>query len=126
MIQQQTLLKVADNSGAKTVKCINVLGGFKRKFAFLGDVILVSVKELRNASRINSKVSQGEVHKAIVIRTKNKKINKDGLMYFFNENTVVLLNKQGKPFATRIFGPIPKKLKFNQLMKLASLSSGFF
>ena len=72
MIQQQTILKVADNSGAKTVKCIKVLGGFKRKFAYLGDIIIVSVHQLRNRSKTTSKVQKGEIYKALIIRTKTK------------------------------------------------------
>ena len=82
MIQQQTILKVADNSGAKTVKCIKVLGGFKRKFAFLGDIIVVSVQQLRNKSKITSKVQQGEVLKALIIRTKKQKKKKTDLLLF--------------------------------------------
>jgi large subunit ribosomal protein L14 len=126
MIQQQTILKVADNSGAKTVKCIKVLGGFKRKFAVLGDMIIVSIQDLRNKSRNTSKVLKGEVHKAIIIRTKKKKIKKDGSSFFFSENAVSLINKQGKPIATRILGPLPKQLRTNKFIKMASIGSGFF
>jgi len=126
MIQQQTILQVSDNSGAKTVKCIKVLGGFKRKFAYLGDIIIVSIQELRNKSRITSKVFKGEVYKAIIIRTKYNYSKKDGSNFFFNENSVILINRSGKPIATRILGPVPKKLKFNKFMKLVSISSGFF
>jgi large subunit ribosomal protein L14 len=127
MIQQQTILKVADNSGAKTVKCIKVLGGFKRKVAFLGDLIIVSIQHLRNKSRNISKVTKGEVHKALIVRTK-KKINKnDGSFYLFSENAVSLINKQNKPIASRLTGPLPKKLRLNKFLKLASISSsGFF
>jgi large subunit ribosomal protein L14 len=127
MIQQQTILKVADNSGAKTVKCIKVLGGFKRKVAFLGDLIIVSIQQLRNKSRNMSKVTKGEVHKALIVRTK-KKINKnDGSFYLFSENAVSLINKQNKPIASRLTGPLPKKLRLNKFLKLASISySGFF
>jgi large subunit ribosomal protein L14 len=127
MIQQQTILKVADNSGAKTVKCIKVLGGFKRKVAFLGDLIIVSIQHLRNKSRNMSKVTKGEVHKALIVRTK-KKINKnDGSSYLFSENAVSLINKQNKPIASRLTGPLPKKLRLNKFLKLASISSsGFF
>lgn len=127
MIQQQTILKVADNSGAKTVKCIKVLGSFKRKVAFLGDLIIVSIQHLRNKSRNMSKVTKGEVHKALIVRTK-KKINKnDGSFYLFSENAVSLINKQNKPIASRLTGPLPKKLRLNKFLKLASISSsGFF
>lgn len=127
MIQQQTILKVADNSGAKSVKCIKVLGGFKRKIAFLGDLIIVSVQQLRNKSRKSSKVLKGEVYKAIVVRTKQKVKNSDGSFYFFSKNAVSLLSKQNKPLASRLTGPIPKQLKLNKFLKLASISSsGFF
>lgn len=125
MIQQQTILKVADNSGAKTVKCIKVLNGFNRRFAVLGDVIIVAVQKLRNKSRSTSKVQKGEVYKAVIIRTKNKMIKKDGTSIFFYSNVVSLLNKQGKPIASRIIGPIPKILKKKKNLKLVTLSSGF-
>jgi len=88
MIQQQTILKVADNSGAKTVKCIKVLGGFKRKVAFLGDLIIVSIQHLRNKSRNMSKVTKGEVYKAIIVQKKKKISKNDGSFYFFFENAV--------------------------------------
>lgn len=125
MIQQQTILRVTDNSGAKTVKCIKVLGGFKRKFAFLGDVIVVSVQQLRNKLKSTSKVQKGQVYKALIIRTKKVKIKKNGFKTFFNENSVSLINKQGNPIASRIIGPLPKLLKKRKFNKFASISSGF-
>jgi len=125
MIQQQTILKVTDNSGAKTVKCIKVLNGFKRQFAVLGDLIIVSVQKLRNKARLTSKVRKGEVHKAIIIRTKNKTIKKDGNLIFFQSNAVSLIKKKGKPIASRIIGPMPKTLKKKKKIKFATLSSGF-
>jgi len=125
MIQQQTILKVTDNSGAKTVKCIKVLNGFKRQFAVLGDLIIVSVQKLRNKARLTSKVRKGEVHKAIIIRTKNKTIKKDGNLIFFQSNAVSLINKQGKPIASRIIGPMPKTLKKKKKIKFGTLSSLF-
>ena len=125
MIQQQTILKVTDNSGAKTVKCIKVLNGFKRKVALIGDIIVVSVQKLRNKSRITSKVQKGEVYKALIIRTKSQKTRKDGSTIFFKENAVSLINKQGKPLATRIIGPVPQILKKNKLLKLLTISAGF-
>ena len=125
MIQQQTILKVTDNSGAKTVKCIKVLNGFKRRFAILGDTIIVSVQKLRNKARVASKVRKGEVHKAIIIRTKKKTMKKDGTSIFFQSNAVSLINKQGKPIASRIMGPLPKVLKRRKKIKFATLSSGF-
>ena len=125
MIQQQTILKVTDNSGAKTVKCIKVLNGFKRRFAILGDTIIVSIQKLRNKARLTSKVRKGEVHKAIIIRTKKKTAKKDGSLIFFQSNAVSLINKQGKPIASRIIGPVPKILKKKKKIKLGTLSSGF-
>ena len=124
MIQQQTILKVADNSGAKTVKCIKISGGFKKRYAKLGDVIVVSVQQLRNKSKKTSKVSKGEVFRALVIRTKKKYKKKDGSSFFLQENAVALINKQGNPIGTRILGPIPKILKKTKFMKFVSLSIG--
>lgn len=125
MIQQQTILRVTDNSGAKTVKCIKVLNGFNRRSAILGDTIIVSIQELRNKARITSKVKKGEIHKAVIIRTKNKTMKKDGMTVYFQSNAVSLINKQGKPIASRIIGPIPKILKKKKKLKFATLSSGF-
>jgi len=124
MIQQQTILKVSDNSGAKNAKCIKVLGGFKKRFAKSGNVIVVSVKELRNKSRQTSKVKKGEVYKALIIRTKKNQINKDGSTIFFNNNSVSLINKQGKPLSSRVIGPVPKQLKKGKYSKFASISFG--
>ena len=125
MIQQQTTLRVTDNSGAKTVKCIKVLNGFNRRSSVLGDTIIVSIQKLRNKARLTSKVQKGEVHKAVIIRTKNKTIRKDGTVIFFQSNAVSLINKQGKPIASRIIGPIPKILKKRKKLKFATLSTGF-
>ena len=124
MIQQQTILKVADNSGAKTVKCIKVLGGFKKRYAKLGDIVVVSVQQLRNKSKKTSKVSKGEVFRALVVRTKKRYRKKDGSFFFLQENAVALINKQGNPIGTRILGPIPKILKKTKFMKFVSLSIG--
>ena len=124
MIQQQTILKIADNSGAKTVQCIKVLGGFKKRYANLGDIIVVSVKELRNKSRKTSKISKGGVFHALVVKTKNKYKKKDGSNFFLTENSAILINKQGNPIGTRILGPLPKTLKKKKLMKFISLAKG--
>jgi large subunit ribosomal protein L14 len=124
MIQQQTVLRVADNSGAKTVKCIKVLGGFKKRYASLGDIIVVSVQQLRNKSKKTSKVLKGGVFKALIIRTKAKYKKKDGSTFFLQDNSVTLINKQGNPIGTRILGPIPKTLKKKKFMKFVSLSTG--
>ena len=107
MIQQQTVLNVSDNSGAKLVKCIKVLGGSKKKNAKTGDIIVVSVLKLRNKSKKTSKVKKGEVLKALVIRTKFKKLKADGSFMWFRNNSVSLLNKQNKPIASRVLGPLP-------------------
>jgi large subunit ribosomal protein L14 len=118
MIQQQTILKVADNSGAKTVKCIKVLGGFKKRYACLGDIIVVSVQQLRNKSKKTSKVLKGGVFRALVIRTKTQYKKKDGSSFVLNENSVTLMNKQGNPIGTRILGPIPKILKKKKIHEI--------
>lgn len=124
MIQQQTILKVSDNSGAKTVRCIRVLGGFRKKYAKLGDSIIVSVQQLRNKSKNTSKVKKGEVYKALIIRTKVPYKKKDGSQIWFGENSVVLVNKQENPVSTRIIGPLPKLLKKKKFQKFISMSSG--
>jgi large subunit ribosomal protein L14 len=129
MIQQETILQVADNSGAKTVKCIKVLGGYKKKYAKLGDIIVISVQELRNKARITSKVKKGEIYKALVIRTKKSIKKKDGTTLYSskktkNNNAVTLINKKGNPIATRVTEPIPFKLKKKQFIKFVNLSTG--
>ena len=124
MIQQQTILKVADNSGAKTVKCVKILGGFRKRYAKLGDIIVVSVQQLRNKSKKTSKVLKGGVFWALVIRTKTQFKKRDGSFFLLSENSVTLLNKQGNPIGTRILGPIPKTLKKKKFMKFVSLSVG--
>lgn len=124
MIQQQTILKVYDNSGAKTAKCIKVLGGFKKKYAKLGDIIIVSIQQLRNKSKKTSKVKKKEIYKALIIKTKTKHQKKDGSQINFNDNGVVLINKQDNPVSTRITSPIPKVLKKKKLQKFISISSG--
>jgi large subunit ribosomal protein L14 len=125
MIQQQSILKVSDNSGAKTAKCIKVIGGFNKKSAKLGDIVVVSVQKLRNKAKITSKVKKGEVYKALIIRTRAKHKNKDGIAVNFKDNAISLINKSGKPISTRIVGPIPKFFKVKKFMKFANLSSGF-
>ena len=124
MIQQETILKVADNSGAKTVKCVKVLGGFKRRYANLGDIVVVSVQQLRNKSKSTSKVLKGGVFRALVVRTRKKYKKRDGSLFLLEENAVALISKQGNPIGTRILGPIPKTLKKKKFMKFISLSVG--
>jgi large subunit ribosomal protein L14 len=129
MIQQESILQVADNSGAKTVKCIKVLGGYKRKHAKLGEIIITSVQELRNKSKITSKVKKGEIYKAFILRTKKALQKKDGTNILCskktkNSNAVILINKKGNPIGTRITEPMPFKLKKKQFMKFISISPG--
>ena len=120
MIQQQTVLNVSDNSGAKSVKCIKVLGGLKRKIAKSGDIIVVSVLKLRNKSKKNSKVKKGEVLKALIIRTKSKKCKSDGSCIWFGNNSVSLLNKQNKPLGSRILGPFSASSLSDNVLKTIS------
>jgi large subunit ribosomal protein L14 len=124
MIQQQSILKVVDNSGAKIVRCIKVLGGFKKRYAKLGDVIVVSIQELRNRSKKTSKVLKGHVFRALIVRTKTNKQKKDGSLVILQENSVVLINKQGNPIGTRIVGPVSKTLKKKKYTKFISLAGG--
>ena len=124
MIQQQTILKVFDNSGAKTAKCIKVLGGFKKKYAKLGDIIIVSIQQLRNKSKKISKVKKKEIYRALIIRTKTKYKKISGFELLFQENSITLINKQGNPIGTRIIGPIPRILKKKFFQKFISISSG--
>jgi large subunit ribosomal protein L14 len=123
MIFKNTILKVADNSGAKTVRCIQVLGGFKKKSAKLGDIIVVSVQQLRNRTKNEIKIKKKEVYRALVIRTKTGYNKKSGFKDLFFENSVVLLNKQRGPVGTRILGPLPKILKKKAFQKISSIAS---
>lgn len=124
MIQQQTKLKISDNSGAKTAKCIKVIGGFKRRKAFIGDIIVVSVQRLRNKLKIRSKVKEGEVLKGLIIRTKAKTKRKDNIMTSFDENSICLVSKDMNPLGTRIIGPIPNKMKKTKYQKFLNISAG--
>lgn len=123
MIQQQTILKISDNSGGKIAKCVKVLGGFKKKIAGIGDIIVVVISNLRNKSKKTSKVKKGGIYKALIIRTKKFLKNKEQTFISFNDNAVSLLNKQNNPIATRIIGPVSKKLK-KKYMKFVSISPG--
>ena len=118
MIQVQTNLEVADNSGARRVQCIRVLGGTRRKTASIGDVIVVSVKEAIPRGR----VSKGDVHKAVVVRTAKEIRRPDGTAIRFDRNAAVLINKQGEPIGTRIFGPVARELRSKRFMKIVSLA----
>ena len=118
MIQMQTNLSVADNSGARRVQCIKVLGGAKRKYASVGDIIVVSVKEAIPRGR----VKKGDVRKAVVVRTAKEVRRADGTAIRFDDNAAVLLNNQGEPIGTRIFGPVARELRDKQFMRIVSLA----
>ena len=118
MIQMQTNLDVADNSGAKRVQCIKVLGGSKRRFATVGDVIVVSIKE----AIPRGKVKKGDVHQAVIVRTAKEIRRADGTSIRFDRNAAVLINKQGEPIGTRIFGPVTRELRAKKFMKIISLA----
>ena len=118
MVQEETNLVVADNSGAKKVRCIRILGGHERRYAGLGDVVVVSVK----SAIPNGQVKKGEVSKAVIVRTKKESRRKDGSYIRFDENAVVLLNGQGEPRGTRIFGPVARELRERHYMKIVSLA----
>lgn len=124
MIQQRTILKISDNSGAKTARCLKILGGFKKKYAKLGDIIVVSIQQLRNKLKKSSKVKKKEIYKALIIRINIKYAIKTGYKKSFNDNAVILLNKQENPIGTRILGPVSKNLKKKKLQKLLSLTIG--
>ena len=118
MIQMQTNLDVADNSGARRVMCIKVLGGSKRKYATIGDVIVVSVKEAIPRGR----VKKGDVHRAVIVRTAKELRRADGTAIRFDRNAAVLINAQAEPVGTRIFGPVTRELRTTQFMKIISLA----
>lgn len=118
MVQMQTRLDVADNSGAKSVQCIKVLGGSKRMEANVGDIIVVSVKQ----ALPRGKVKKGTVHKAVIVRTAAPIRRNDGTTIRFDNNAVVLVNAQGEPIGTRIFGPVTRELRHKKFMKIISLA----
>lgn len=118
MIQVQTKLNVADNSGAKQLQCIRVLGGTRRRYARVGDIIIVAVKE----ALPNSKVKKGDVKRAVVVRTIKETRRPDGSYIRFSDNSAVLINPQGEPLGTRIFGPVARELRAKRFMKIISLA----
>ena len=118
MIQMQSRLAVADNSGARSVQCIKVLGGSKRTSAGIGDIIVVSVKE----ASPGAKVKKGDVHQAVIVRTKFAVGREDGTYIRFDENAAVLLNKQGQPIGNRVFGPVARELRGKDFMRIVSLA----
>ena len=118
MIQAKTNLDVADNSGAKRVQCIKVLGGSRRRYASIGDVIVVAIKE----ALPGAKVKKGETAKAVVVRTRREQSRSDGSYIKFDENSAVLINAQLEPIGTRIFGPVARELRGKKFMKIISLA----
>ncbi len=118
MIQPRSILEVADNSGAKRVQCIKVMGGFHRRYARLGDVVVVSVKE----AIPDSNIKKGDKAKAVVVRTKKEHRRPDGSYIRFDQNAVVLISPQNEPIGTRIFGPVARELRWKEFMKIISLA----
>jgi large subunit ribosomal protein L14 len=118
MIQMQTLLDVADNSGAKKLMCIKVLGGSRRRYATIGDVIVVSIRE----ALPNAKVKKGDVARAVIVRTAKEVRRPDGSYIRFDNNSAVLVSAQGEPVGTRIFGPVARELRQKKFMKIISLA----
>lgn len=118
MIQMESVLDVADNSGAKRVRCIKVLGGSKRKYASIGDIIVVSVKD----AAPNGRVKKGQLARAVIVRTKKEIRRRDGSYIRFDTNSAVLLNKENEPVGSRIFGPVARELRARKFMKIVSLA----
>jgi large subunit ribosomal protein L14 len=118
MIQMRSILEVADNSGARKLGCIKVLGGTRRKYATLGDIIIVSVKD----ALPNSKIKKGDVARAVIVRTRKEVRRLDGSYIKFDDNSAVLINPQGDPVGTRIFGPVARELRAKRFMKIISLA----
>ena len=118
MIQLRTILQVADNSGAKKVMCFHIMGGSRRRYAHLGDTIVVSIKE----ATPNASVKKGDVDKAVVVRTVKEARREDGSYIRFDQNAAVLINAQGDPIGTRIFGPVARELRKRKFMKILSLA----
>jgi large subunit ribosomal protein L14 len=118
MIQEESILDVADNSGAKKVKCFRILGGSNRRYAHIGDIIVAAVQE----AIPNSPVKKGSVVKAVVVRTKRTTRRKDGSMIEFDSNAAVILNEKGEPVGTRVFGPVARELREKNFMKILSLA----
>lgn len=119
MLQQESIIKVADNTGVKDVLLIRVLGGSKRRYASIGDSVIVSIKSAISSSSIK----KGQVSKAIIVRTKNKKRRKDGSYISFDDNACILLNPNGEMIGTRVFGPVSRELREKNYMKIISLAS---
>jgi large subunit ribosomal protein L14 len=118
MIQMESVLDAADNSGAKRLRCVKVLGGSKRKYATVGDIIVVSIKD----AAPNGKVKKGQVARAVIVRTRKEVRRKDGSYIRFDDNSAVLINKDNEPVGSRIFGPVARELRARKFMKIVSLA----
>lgn len=118
MIQMKSVLNIADNSGARKAVCVKVLGGSRRRYASVGDVIVVAVKE----ALPNSKITKGSIHKAVIVRTSKELRREDGSYIRFDDNSAVLINNQREPVGTRIFGPVARELRAHRFMKIVSLA----
>jgi large subunit ribosomal protein L14 len=126
MIQAQTVFRVSDNSGAKKVRCIKVLGGFRRKVASLGDVVIVSIRRVKQHKKKKIKVKEGDVCYGVITRIKSHYQRQNFSSFSCKENSLVLLNSARKPIGTRVIGPVPKEFRSSKFMRIASLSAGFF
>lgn len=124
MIQSGSYLNVIDNSGAKDVCCIKVSKGYRRRYATIGDVITVSIKNIRKKKKLTSKVQKGDVTKALIVRTRSSTISRLNEQSKFFENSVVLITKQNKLIGTRIFGAVPKSFKYTKFLRVTSLCAG--
>lgn len=124
MLQVQSLFRVCDNSGAKKVRCIKVLGGFKRKYAKVGDLIVVSVRRVKQHKKKKIKIKEGDIVRAVIVRSKAITKRRNYSQFKWRENAVVVIASRTKPFATRIIGPVSREIRLTKFMKLASLSSG--
>ena len=126
MIQSQTIFRVGDNSGARKMKCIKVLGGFRRRSAYVGDLVVGSIQNVKQHKKKKLKVKEGEVIQAVVTKTCYKTFRKNFSRFSSKENSVVLLLNKSKPIATRVLGPVCREFRNTKFLKVASLSSGFF
>jgi large subunit ribosomal protein L14 len=124
MVQVGSKLRVSDNTGAKYVSCIKVLGGYKKRYAHIGDKLVVSVVSLRAKRRSQAKIQKGKVTYGIVVRTKIDKSSSANIKYSFIDNAIVLITQQGKPLASRVIGGVPKKIRYTRYMRIATLSAG--
>jgi large subunit ribosomal protein L14 len=124
MIQVSTVLNVIDNSGAKKARCIKVISGYKRRYGYVGDIILVSIQSLRKKRKATSKVKKSELYKALIVRTKFQEVSLSGESISFLENSIVLLNKQNKLVGSRIFGTLSATFRYTKYLRVVSLSAG--